>query len=162
MAAKAWSGLAVTRIDRKRLRGIDYVGDNMTLAPKLAKSGKFQIIDLDAYGNPWPLMQHICASLPSGRYGFAITCGIQRSLITHNKWALKLLGIPQIAHVNLLPFYEDIVTAAVMACGIDVDSVFFADPKKVGLTVRYWGVTGVKKTPGCDMHAAPGPANQVE
>ena len=142
----AWSKRKVVRIDRKKLPGIDHVGDNLKIAPSLAASGDFKIIDLDAYGNPWPLFHRVVDQLPSGDYGFAITCGIRRSLITKcgNKDVYKAIGFPTNLGVNILPFYDDIVCMMLDRRNLRVNRLCCTKPDKVGLTVRYFGALVTK------------------
>ncbi|MFY9341215.1 MAG: hypothetical protein WAT39_01915 [Planctomycetota bacterium] len=144
MAAQAWAGRRVVRIDKKRLPGIDHVGDNEKLAPKLAASGAFGILDLDAYSNPWRLMQLVAQALPPGRYGFAITCGMRRTLAHgRDRWACDLIGIPRCG-ANLLAFYDEVVSLALHRTGMAIESAEWLAPSKRGLTVRYFGVLARK------------------
>lgn len=142
MARAAWQGRKVVRIDKRKLAGVDHVGDNTKLAPELASSGSFRIIDLDAYGNPWPLWDTIVDVIPPGLYGFAITCGIRRSLIARggNPAIQRRVGIKCSVGINLLPFYDDIVGMMLSRRLLRLVHVVCTKPRKTGLTVRYFGV----------------------
>jgi len=111
MARRAWSDRRVVRIDKKDLPGVDHVGNNRRLAPTLAATGQFRVFDLDAYGSPWLLLRDICAALPDGRYGFAVTCGLERNLCTKSmaNWLPDAIGLPTRVSINLRPFYRRIV-----------------------------------------------------
>ena len=162
MARGAWFDREVVRIDKKSAKGIDHVGDNLAIAPGLAASGAFSIFDLDAYGNPWRLFCAIAEAVPAGAYGFAITDGIRRSLVsrTGNRWIQRRVGIPTTVPVNMLPFYEEIVGNILATCGMQVLAVEWLAQHKAGLSVRYFGVLAEK--PAATDKVAAGHDNQEE
>ena len=67
-------------------------GDNERLLPGLLKIDSFNIFDLDAYSNPFPLGKKICDLINPGEYQFILTDGINRDLSSKNP-SRKILKI---------------------------------------------------------------------
>jgi hypothetical protein len=127
-------------------------GDNKILLPKyVAKNGGWNLYDLDAYSNPWPLASMVAKLRPSGVFGMVMTCCVSRTLATANlePYFRKVSGANNLPDTGLfVRYYDDLIELAVSdwaQYGVTVIDGRRARSKKMGAKTRYYSFLVEKK-----------------
>jgi hypothetical protein len=100
------------RYSRARDDGLCWQGDNrVLLAPAMAEAS-WNIFDLDAYDNPWPLGRRLIGTMSCPEFTMTITCGIGRGLRNGktNGYVRRTSGTKGLSDTRLLHrWYDDVV-----------------------------------------------------
>lgn len=90
-------------------------GDNVTLLGRAMQISEWNVVDLDAYGNPWPLLRKVLKLARGQRLVVTLTCGIDRSIrVGSNDFAAALAGLSSFSYTGLLTrWYDDVIRWAV-------------------------------------------------
>lgn len=73
-------------------------GDNAQLLKRAMAAGPWDVIDLDAYANPWILLRQVLRLQPARDLVVTATCSIERAMQTNSSdLAFALLGVGKLA-----------------------------------------------------------------
>ena len=68
------------RFSRGEENGICWKGDHSRLLGKAMEMDRWNIIDIDAYSNPWLLARKVLKRIETKEFAMTLTCGIKRGL----------------------------------------------------------------------------------
>jgi hypothetical protein len=98
-------------------------GDNAQLLKRAMERGPWDIIDLDAYANPWILLRQVLRLQPARELVVTATCTQERAMRTGGcEFAYALVGTGKLTTemwheaVPLYRWYDDVVRWAVQWC----------------------------------------------
>ncbi len=98
-------------------------GDNAQLLKRAMERGPWDIIDIDAYANPWILLRQVLRLQPARDLVVTATCTIERALqVNSSDFAFALLGVGRLAtslYHSAAPvsrWYDDVIRIALAWC----------------------------------------------
>jgi len=96
------------------INGECWRGDNATMIKRAMERGPWDIIDLDAYANPWPLMRALLKLQPERDLVVTATCTLCRSIeLGSSDFACAVAGA-NLTYTGLMRrWYDDIIRWAV-------------------------------------------------
>lgn len=93
-------------------------GDNATLIARAMARGPWDVVDLDAYANPWPLLRQVLSRAPAAPLVVTATCGIDRAVrVGSSDFGAAVAGAGRLSYLGLMTrWYDDIVRWALDWC----------------------------------------------
>jgi hypothetical protein len=96
-------------------------GDNRHLLRRAISLGPWDVVDVDTYANPWPVLQLLLTFVPPRPLVVTATCAIERPMQTNGSdFACAVAGIPprlaRSMHKSAAPFsrwYDDVIRWAI-------------------------------------------------
>jgi hypothetical protein len=89
-------------------------GNNEVLLKRAMQVGPWDIIDLDAYANPWPLLRRVLKMSPARELVVTATCGIDRAIRNGaSDFACAVAGYPFAYSGMLTRWYDDVIRWAI-------------------------------------------------
>jgi hypothetical protein len=64
----------------KDLSGECWRGDNQLLLARAMASGPWDVVDIDTYANPWPLLRRVLQAAPARPLVVVTTCAVERAM----------------------------------------------------------------------------------
>jgi hypothetical protein len=162
MRKKAWADVAAyLGCDKKYSRPDCLRGDNMRLIDHMMTMDSWNVFDLDAWANPWPLASRIASILPGGRFVFVLTCSQQRALTGSTGGTFLRLTAGYPAHWDcrmLFRFYADLVKWQVASWPVKIKSLAYKRKDTEAHQTFYW-LIDLEKTPKQARIIPPCPPN---
>lgn len=126
-------------------------GDNERLIDRAMKRADWNLVDLDAYGNPWPLLRAVLKRAKVQHLVVTATCGIDRAIrVGTSDFAAALAGASRLTYTGLLTrWYDDVIRwALAWATGGTAYQVFHACRVRgaANAQMRYWLLEFRRKT----------------
>lgn len=119
-------------------------GNNETLIAKAMAADTWEVVDLDAWGNPWPLLRQVLRNARGQRMVAVLTCGLGRSMAgPGGDFAAAIAGASRLSTTTLLVrWYDDIIRWALAWCTRDTGWKV----ARARLVTREWtaGTTGIR------------------
>lgn len=111
-AASAYLGMD-KRFSRPRghVNGECWRGDNEKLIARAMARAPWDIVDLDAYANPWVLLRRVLKLSKTAALVVTATCGIDRAIRTGaSDFAAAVAGASKLSYLGIMTrWYDDII-----------------------------------------------------
>lgn len=98
-------------------------GDNERILKRAVEAGPWDVVDIDTYANPWPLLRRLLHLAPARPLVVTATCTVERAMqVNSSDFAMAILGLGTLAKhvyhtgVPLSRWYNDAIRAALAWC----------------------------------------------
>ncbi len=93
-------------------------GNNETLIAKAMQQEPWDVVDLDAYGNPWPMLRKVLKLATGKRLVVPATCGLNRAMATGSSdFAAAVSGASRLSYLGLMVrWYDDVIRWTLSWC----------------------------------------------
>jgi hypothetical protein len=92
-------------------------GDNLVLMKRAMEQAPWNIIDLDAYANPWPLLRRVCKMASARPLVVTTTCTLERAMRTGRSDFTCAIAGANLSYTGIMSrWYDDIIRWTLAWC----------------------------------------------